>query len=85
MTAHANCTHPATKAARAACRKTRKNIATSNVARVAEIVATYYDNSKDVEDIMDELHRVDPQITKPYYHGDAEVEDIIAAALCYEG
>lgn len=75
---HTNCTHPATKAGRAACRRAQaaRDIAIAN--EIAALVASYYDNSADIEDIMAGLNRIDPELTADYYHGDAEVEEIIA-------
>lgn len=41
MTSHATCTHPATKAGRAACRKARASQATRDAIARAEIRAAY--------------------------------------------
>jgi hypothetical protein len=74
---HSNCAHPATKAARAKCRKDRAAHAEGIASEIAALVASYFDNSADGEEIIYALHAIDPAITAPWYAGDATIEDII--------
>ena len=84
---HENCNHPATKSGRAKCRAARKatNLTALNTAReeVAALVASYYDLTGDLEEIMAGLHRVNAEITASYYDGTGDAEEIIAAAHRY--
>jgi len=80
MTSHTDCPHPATKAARAKCRKVRA-AHEAEVASLREaIIRSYYDNTADVEDIIAGLRAIDPDLTEGYYDGDLDIEDIIARA-----
>lgn len=76
-TSHTNCTHPATKSARAKCRAAKKADALDTAQQIAAVVASYYDNTGEVEEIMGALHRLAPEMVDDYYHGDAEVEEIM--------
>jgi hypothetical protein len=84
MTSHRDCTHPATKAGRALCRKITEQIAKNNelitTSRREALVRSYYDNTGDAEEIIAGLHAIDPELTEAYYHGDATIEEIIASA-----
>jgi hypothetical protein len=51
-TSHADCFHPATKAARAKCRAAKKANAARLAQSLSEIFASYYDNTGDGEEIM---------------------------------
>lgn len=82
-TPHTSCTHPATKAARATCRKARAALAATIAREVEALVASYYDCTADAEDIMGGLNRLDPRITEGYYNGDLDIETIIASARNY--
>lgn len=75
---HANCQHPATKSARAKCRAARKAAETDRSAAITAIVATYYDNTGDTEEIMAALHQIDPSLTAGYYDCSEDVEEIIS-------
>ncbi len=82
-TAHANCSHAATKADRAKCRRQKAAYAASVCETLTEIIASYYDNTGEVEEIMGALHKIDPKLTESYYDNTGEVEEIIAAAAKY--
>lgn len=49
MTSHANCYHPKTKSARAACRREAVAYAQKNRNTARELIEGYYDNSLDTE------------------------------------
>jgi hypothetical protein len=82
-TAHANCSHAATKADRAKCRRQKAAYAASVRETLTEIIASYYGCSAEVEEIMGALHKIDPALTASYYDNTGEVEEIIAAAARY--
>jgi hypothetical protein len=82
-TSHRNCTHPATKTARAACRKARAAHAATIAREVDELITSYYDNTRDGEEIIAGLRGIDPAITEGYYNGDLDIEEIIAGASNY--
>lgn len=79
-TPHTDCPHPATKAARTACRKARAARAASRAAEVNALVASYYDNSGDAEEIIFALGAIDPALIKGYYDNSLDIEEIIANA-----
>src|SRR3546814_8060504 len=82
-TAHSNCAHAATKTERAKCRRQAAAFKASNRAAVCDLVADYYGNSKDAEEIIYALHAIDPALTVGYYDNSLEIEEIIAAAARY--
>src|SRR5690349_7535920 len=96
-TSHTDCTHPATKADRAKCRKARQaqaSVLAEPIVRDArfdyrEVIEGYYQGTMEVEEIMAILHRIatdtednDLKATvASYYDGTTEVEEIMGAAL----
>lgn len=82
-TAHSNCFHAATKTERAKCRRLNAARIASNRSAVCDLVADYYGNSKDAEEIIFALHAIDPALTVGYFDNSLEIEEIIAAAARY--
>jgi hypothetical protein len=96
-TSHTDCDHPATKAARAKCRKARTEAApvisepTAQATRYdyRAAIEAYYQGEAEVEEIMADLRRIAADTNDAhlkaqvdsYYEGTAEVEEIMAAAL----
>jgi hypothetical protein len=78
-TSHRNCTHPATKAGRAKCRRDRAAQAEVTANEVAALRASYYDNTADGEEIIYALRNIDPTLTEGYYDGSLDIEEIIAS------
>jgi hypothetical protein len=78
-TSHRNCTHPATKAGRAKCRKDRAARAEVIANEIAALRASYFDNTADAEEIIYALHAIDPALTQGYYDGTLDIEEIIFA------
>jgi hypothetical protein len=77
---HTDCTHPATKAGRAKCRRDRAAQAKVIADEITSLRASYYDNTRDGEEIIAALHRIDPALTRNFYWGgDATIEEIIAS------
>jgi hypothetical protein len=80
-TSHTDCTHPATKAARALCRKMRAAQESSARLQARALVDSYYDGSGDIEEIMGGLHRLGVGAVKGYYDGTLDIEEVMAEAL----
>lgn len=80
-TAHANCSHAATKADRARCRKNRAVEAEATRERLVELAAGYYGNTLDSEEIIYALAKIDPALIEGYYDNTRDVEEIITSAL----
>lgn len=80
-TAHANCSHAATKTERAKCRKARAIVADQNREALVELAAGYYGNSLDAEEIIYALRAIDPALIEGYYEGTKDMDEIITAAL----
>jgi hypothetical protein len=78
-TNHSDCLHPATKTARAKCRAARKARATETATKIAALVASYYDNSADADEIIFGLGAIDSALIEGYYDNTKDVEEIIAA------
>lgn len=76
---HENCLHPSTKSARAKCRAARKASAISRAESIEAVRAAYFEG-EGVEELMAALHKIDPELTEGYYHGDDDVEEIIFSA-----
>ncbi|QEQ93668.1 hypothetical protein SEA_ZUKO_90 [Streptomyces phage Zuko] len=57
-TSHADCFHPATKAARAKCRAAKKANREELSQTLSEIFASYYDNTGEADEIMYGLGRI---------------------------
>lgn len=87
-TPHTNCLHPATKAARAACRKARAVATAAHRDELDTIIATYYDNSEGAEDIANALHALGVKANcaqliaaaQGYYDSSLEIEEMIYQA-----
>lgn len=76
---HTACTHPATKAGRAKCRRDRAAHARVIADQITALRASYYDNTRDAEEIIADLRAIDPDLTQGYYDGTLDLEDIIAS------
>lgn len=81
ITAHSNCSHEATKTARAKCRAARKIEADATREKLVELAAGYYGNSLDSEEIIYALRAIDPALIEGYYEGTRDIEEIITSAL----
>jgi hypothetical protein len=57
-TSHTYCLHPSTSSARAKCRKERAAATAAHRDELDTIIASFYDNSRDAEDIANDLHRL---------------------------
>jgi len=79
-TPHASCSHPATKAARAKCRKNRAARAAELATQVDELITSYYDGSGDAEEIAMTLAGIFPEVHKAYYDLSLDMEEVIALA-----
>jgi hypothetical protein len=77
---HTNCTHPATKAGRAKCRRDAAKAAAEYRATLTALVDSYYDNTADIEEVIAGLHRLNPELTKHYYDETLDAEEVIARA-----
>jgi len=71
MSAHANCTHPATKAARAKCRAARKAAEITERENRAEIIQAYYDGAE-----LDEIFGMMAQ-RGIYIDPDKDIDEIL--------
>lgn len=91
-TAHANCTHPSTKAARAKCRRDAAKapqVASEPLPRptLADAVNGYYDDSLEAEEFAATLLRLQGQhpdlkpLVDGYYDNSLDLEEIAAGAL----
>jgi len=78
---HSNCTHPATKAARAQCRKDRAAHLTDRRAALDALIDSYY-HGGDLEEIAGMASIIAPEV-KGYYDGTLPAEDFIAALSGY--
>lgn len=78
-TAHRDCTHPATKAARTACRKGRAAQVASLTASLTTLIASYYDGT-DIEVIASEAP---DEVAQSYYDNSLDTEEFIAALVDY--
>lgn len=77
---HSHCPHPATKAARAKCRKARASRDAQVAAEVASLI-TAYDKGADLDEVIHDLALLVPAVADAYYGDtDLEVEEIIALA-----
>jgi hypothetical protein len=87
-TPHTNCTHPATKAARAACRRQRAAASTANREALAAILTSFYDNSGDSEEIAAKIDLLAARTgdealrtaARGYYDGSLTIEEMIYTA-----
>lgn len=84
---HEDCTHPATKAGRAKCRRDRLKIARDNEAaadrlraKIATLVDSYYSCEGDSEEIVSSLAILIPEVHEAYYYGEASAEEAVAIA-----
>lgn len=80
-TSHTDCPHPATKAARALCRKIRASQVRARAMEAASLIDSYYDNTGDFEEIICTLMSILPQeLTTAYFESDADADELIALA-----
>jgi hypothetical protein len=77
---HTNCAHPATKAARAKCRKVRAAQDAAHAAEVAALVESYFHGDGDPEEIIYGLCALLPEVKAAYYGTDADIEELVAIA-----
>lgn len=86
---HILCTHPATKAARAACRKTRQRVSQNLRTEIQAAVDLYFtDQTVEVADIVVTLdglsmHANSPSLTaavRGYWDETLEIEEVIGLA-----
>lgn len=76
---HSHCPHPATKAARAACRKERAARATALRVEVAGIIDSYYDGA-DWDSVIYPLMNIFPEVRAAYFDTDDEPDELIGLA-----
>lgn len=76
---HSNCTHPATKAGRAKCRRDRAQAQQELAIALADIKARYFAGD-DAEELIYALRAIDPALTIGYYDGTMDIEEIILGA-----
>lgn len=84
-TPHTDCIHPSTSAARAKCRKERAAATAAHRAELDMIIASFYDNSRDAEDIANDLHALGIKshcntlinAAAHYYDNSIEIETMI--------
>lgn len=78
-TSHRDCPHPPTKAARAACRKSRAaQVTTPRPDALTALIDSYYFGGADLEEIASQLPY---DLAKGYYDNSLDAEDFIAS-LC---
>jgi hypothetical protein len=75
---HSNCPHPATKAARAKCRKAHAAAQATQVESLAGLVASYHEGA-DIEEIAGAACRLAPHAADGYYNNSLDAEEFIAA------
>lgn len=88
QTPHTHCLHPATSTARAKCRKNRAANTAAHRDELDAIIATYYDNLVDAEDIANALHALGVKAhctalidcAQGYYDSSLEIEEMIYTA-----
>lgn len=78
-TAHRDCTHPATKAARTACRKGRAAQVTSLTNSLTALIDSYYEGT-DLEAIASQAPA---EVAQGYYNNSLDAEEFIAALVDY--
>ena len=71
---HTECTHPATKAGRAACRRARKAQEASRAFEVQALRASYYEGTADAEAIIASLRALGIDFDE-----NADLEEVIAS------
>lgn len=76
---HRDCDHPATKAARARCRKDRAIAAADRTARLTALRDSYYRGDADLEAIAGAVSMIDPLLAQGYYSNDLDAEEFIAS------
>lgn len=80
-TPHTDCTHPATKAGRALCRKIRASRNRATAREALALIDSYYDGSGDYEEIIHSLMLLLPEeLTRAYFDTDADADELIALA-----
>lgn len=87
-TPHTHCLHPATKAARAACRKIRAANHKTALITLNDILKSYYDNSTALEVIVGDIRTLAAKTgdahllaaSTGYYDNSLDAEEVIAEA-----
>lgn len=79
-TSHRDCSHPSTKAARTKCRKERAATEALHAHELTEVLAGYYDESLDVEEVGMRLANLSPEAYKAYYIDNLDILEVIAIA-----
>jgi hypothetical protein len=81
-TPHTDCHHPATKAARAKCRKARAvQVEAPRTMNLDEVIKAYYNNSLDMEEIASRLIALAPKAAEGFYNNSLTNEEVIAEAM----
>jgi hypothetical protein len=75
---HTNCTHPATKAGRAKCRKDRAIADARRTATLTDLRASYFAGA-DIEAIAGAVADIAPDLAQGYYDGSLDIEEFIAS------
>jgi hypothetical protein len=78
-TSHRDCTHPATKAARAKCRKARAAAAAYRAEVLDSCRMAYLLEDADLEEIAGRVAQVDPELARGYYDDSLDAEEFIAS------
>lgn len=78
-TAHRDCTHPATKSARALCRRMRAAAATTRALTLAAIIESYDYGNADLELIAEQVACLDHDLATPYYNNSLDAEEFITS------
>lgn len=77
-TSHRDCPHPATKAARAICRKARASQAAHEVDTLTAIRDSYFAGA-DLEEIAARVNDIRPDLAAAYYDNSLDIEGFIAS------
>lgn len=79
-TSHTNCPHPATKAARAKCRKESAARVDALQVEAGELIFSYYNGEGDFDTIISRLMEIFPEVRTAYFDTDADPDELIALA-----
>lgn len=78
-TPHRDCDHPATKAARAKCRRARAKA--PEAMTLDQVIVGYYDNSLEAEEIAAHLLALAPEAAASYYDNSLTMEEIMGGLM----
>lgn len=76
---HTNCTHPATKAGRAKCRKDRAARIATLRNEADTLIVSYY-NGAEFDSVIYRLMDIFPEVKEGYFENDLDAEELIALA-----